>query len=108
MKAILTLLAIGSSLGLGYGVYHYSSVAANTSVPPVVKQPIAVEVMVSAERPMEDRAELVGSLMAGAEVQILAHRNGSASRKKSSPGPRRRLWSRKPKRKRPWRRKLWL
>ncbi len=76
MKTILALLAVGSSLGLGWGVYNYSSEAADKAVPPVVKAPIAVEVMVSAKRPIEDRAELVGSLMAGAEVQVLAPRNG--------------------------------
>ncbi len=76
MKAILTLLAVGASIGLGWGVYNYSIEAANTNTPPVQKQPIAVEVMLSANRPIEDRAQLVGSLAAGAEVQILAHRNG--------------------------------
>jgi RND family efflux transporter MFP subunit len=76
MKAILTLLAVGSSLGLGWGVYNYSTEAANQAVPPVVKMPIAVEVMASATRPIEDRAQLVGSLMAGADVQVLAPRNG--------------------------------
>ena len=76
MKAIFSLMAVGSSLGLGWGVYHYSSDQANTTKPPVTKQPVAVEVMVSTRRPIEDRAQLVGSLTAGAEVQVLAHRNG--------------------------------
>ncbi|MCA9070216.1 MAG: efflux RND transporter periplasmic adaptor subunit [Planctomycetaceae bacterium] len=76
MKAILTLLAVGVSAGLGWGVYTYSSAAADNSVPPVAKQPISVETMISHEQFIEDRAQLVGSLEAGAEVQILAHRNG--------------------------------
>ncbi len=76
MKLILTLLAVGTSLGLGWGVYNYSTQAANQNVPPVVKEPISVEVMPTARRPIEDRASLVGSLMAGAEVQILAPRTG--------------------------------
>lgn len=76
MKAILTLLAVGVSAGLGWGVYTYSSEAANQAVPPPTKQPISVETMVSHERLIEDRAELVGSLTAGAEVQVLAPRNG--------------------------------
>lgn len=76
MKAILTLLAVGISAGLGWGVYMYSSEIADNSVPPATKQPISVETMISHEQPIEDRAELVGSLTAGAEVQILAPRNG--------------------------------
>lgn len=76
MKAILTLLAVGVSTGLGWGVYTYSSSAADQAVPPPVKHPISVETMISHEQPIEDRVELVGSLTAGAEVQILAHRNG--------------------------------
>ncbi len=76
MKVILTLLAVGSSLGLGWGVYNYSSELADKAVPPVTKQPVSVEVMVSDRRPIEDRAKLVGSLMAGSEVQVLAPRNG--------------------------------
>ena len=76
MKAILTLLAVGTSIGLGWGVYNYATQAANRDVPPVAKQPVSVEVMATAKRPIEDRAQLVGSLMAGAQVQVLAPRNG--------------------------------
>ena len=76
VKAVFALFAVGSSIGLGWGVYHYSSAAADKAVPPVAKQPIAVEVMVSGRRSMEDRSRLVGSLSAGTEVQILSHRNG--------------------------------
>ncbi len=76
MKAILTLLAVASSLGLGLGVYSYSTELADKAVPPVTRQPVSVEVMVSDQRPIEDRAKLVGSLTAGAEVQVLAPRNG--------------------------------
>lgn len=80
MKAIFGLVAVGVSLGLGWGVYHFSTEAANSAVPPVTKQPVAVEVMLPTRRPMEDRAELVGSLNAGSEVQVLAHRNGYITR----------------------------
>ncbi len=76
MKMILTLLAVGSSIGLGWGVYRYSAEAAQDDLAVVPKPAVAVEVMVSAKRPMEDRAQLVGSLMAGSMMQVLAPRNG--------------------------------
>jgi RND family efflux transporter MFP subunit len=76
MKAILTLLAVGSSVGLGWGVYRYSIQAAQENLPAATKPAVSVEVMVSNKRPMEDRARLVGSLTAGSMVQVLAPRNG--------------------------------
>lgn len=76
MKILYGLFAVASSLGLGWGVYQYSFAAANNDTPPVTKQPIAVEVMVAGRRPIEDRSQLVGSLSAGTEVQVISHRNG--------------------------------
>ena len=75
-KFLAAILSIGIAVGLGWVVYSRSLVIAATAVPPVEKQPVAVEVMPTARRLIADRAELVGSLMAGSEVQILSRRDG--------------------------------
>ncbi len=75
-KSLAAILAIGIAVGLGWVIYSRSLAIAAKEVPPVEKQPVAVEVMPTATRIIADRAELVGSLMAGSEVQILSRRDG--------------------------------
>ncbi|WP_166819728.1 efflux RND transporter periplasmic adaptor subunit [Thalassoroseus pseudoceratinae] len=76
LKTLTALVSICVAGGLGWMIYNQSVELVAKEVPPVKKQPVAVEVMPVAQRVIADRAELVGSLMAGSEVQILARRDG--------------------------------
>ncbi len=76
LKLVVACVSICVSLGLGWVIYSRSTALAAKEVPAVTKQPVAVEVMPVAQRVIADRAELVGSLMAGSEVQILSRRDG--------------------------------
>lgn len=69
-------VSLAVCMGLGWGVYRYAQAQAEQSVPPVEKRPLAVEVMRLTNRTVEERADLVGSLQAGAEVQILSRISG--------------------------------